>query len=82
MAGFLGDEKDYRKWLIIEAEVNKNKANLQIINVEGSEDLEAQLIYNGDGKYTLRQGSGSTLKIARERKWKKLPKEIIFTNTK
>lgn len=82
IAGFIGDEKDFRKWLIIEADTNGNNALLQIINLEGSEDLEAKLTLQKDGTYILRQESGSTLKIARNRKWKKLPKELVFTTSK
>lgn len=79
MAGFLGDEKDGRKWFITEANLEKsNTANISIINDYGSEDLTATLTLNKDGSYTLKQQSGSTLKIARNRKWVKLPKQLVF----
>lgn len=82
MSGYLGDEKDFRKWLIIDANVKNNIATMGIINLEGSEDLEAQIVFQKDGTYLLRQLEGSTLKIARNKKWKKLPKELIFTTSK
>lgn len=79
MAGYIGDYKDFRKWFILEADIKKNtNASLVISNDEGSEDLEATLTYNSDGTYTLKQETGSTLKIARNRKWKKLPATIVF----
>ena len=83
MAGYLGDYKDYRKWYILESElINDDTASLSITNDEGSEDLEATLKYNSDGTYTLIQGKGSTLRTARNRKWHKLPKTLIWTTTK
>lgn len=83
MCGFLGDNKDFRKWFILDTERKTDtEYSLIITNDEGSEDLSATLLLTPDGTYTLRQGSGSTLKIARNRKWQKLPKELVFTNKK
>lgn len=80
MVGYLGDSKDFRKWLILDSEpVAANALKLQISNDEGSEDLEAQLTCENDSVYTLKQLSGSTLRIARNRKWQKLPKSLTFT---
>jgi len=80
MAGYLGDYQDYRKWYILESELtDANTAQLSITNDEGSEDLEATLKYNPDGTYTLTLGKGSTLRTARNRKWHKLPKTLIWT---
>lgn len=79
MSGYLGDEIDFRKWLILDATVKNNVATIGMINLEGSEDLQAQLIFQKDGTYLLKQLEGSTLKIARNKKWKKLPKELTFT---
>ena len=80
MAGYIGDYQDARKWLILDAEIiDEHNASLSIVNDECSEDLEAIITYNEDGTYTLKQGEGSTIKIVRNRKWKKLPKQIIFT---
>lgn len=83
MSGYLGDYKDFRKWYILESElINDKCARLSITNDEGSEDLEATLTYNNDGTYTLKQEKGSTLRTARNRKWHKLPKTLIYTTTK
>lgn len=83
MAGYIGDNKDFRKWLILDAEIKDEKtAQLIISNDEGSEDLEATLTFNGNGLYTLKQESGSTLKTARNRKWHKLPKTLVFDATR
>ena len=54
------------------------KATIAVINDYGSEDLTATLTVNPDGTYTLRQEKGSVLKIARNRKWVKLPKSLVF----
>ena len=77
--GFFGDYEDGRKWLFTDAElVNARCAKLQIVNDYGSEDLEATLTCEKDGSFTLTQGSGSTIKIARNRKWVKMPGKLVF----
>ena len=79
LPGYLGDEKDSRKWLITDVELkNKKTAVLTIINDYGSEDLTAMLTVNNDGTFTLKQGEGSTIKIVRNRKFTKLPKTLLF----
>ena len=79
--GFLRSDDDSRCWIITSSEVNEKKhtANLEIINDYGSEDLTATLSYNPkDSTYTLKQNVGSTIKIARNRKWVKLPGTMQF----
>ena len=78
--GYLGDNKDARKWIFTDASIKDSlTANLSITNDYGSEDLEATLTYNPkDSTYVLKQGEGSTIKIARNRKWVKLPGSIVF----
>ena len=81
IGGFLRSDDDSRCWIITSAEMNEKKhtANLEIINDYGSEDLTATLSYNPkDSVYTLKQGAGSTIKIARNRKWVKLPGTMQF----
>lgn len=78
MPGYIGDMKDGRKWLIVEAKPGKNRAELAISNDDGYEDLTAELYRNNDGTYTLKQKEGSELKFARNRKWMKIPKSVIF----
>lgn len=79
MPGYFGDRRDSRKWLITDAEVEGKTAHLSIINDYGSEDLTADLVVLPDGSYELQQKDGSTMKIARNRKWVKLPKKLKFT---
>ena len=79
MAGYFGDRQDGRKWLFTEAKIiDKGKAEIQMINDYGSEDLTATLTAIDGKNYKLRQESGSTLKIARNRKCVKMPKELEF----
>lgn len=79
MAGYFGDRQDGRKWLFTEAKiVSKNKAEIEITNDYGSEDLTATLTAIDGKNFLLRQEEGSTLKIARNRKWVKMPKELDF----
>lgn len=78
--GFFGALRDSRKWLVTDAKiVGKNKAELEIINDYGSEDLTATLTYNPkDNTYVLKQTGGSQLKIVVNRKWLKIPTEIVL----
>ena len=78
--GFFGALRDSRKWLVTDAKiVGKNKAELVIINDYGSEDLTATLTYNPkDNTYVLKQTGGSRLKIVVNRKWLKIPIEIVL----
>ena len=79
MAGFFGDYTDSRKWFITSAEcVDNHFAELNLTNDYGSEDFHATLTFNADSTFSFRQISGSSLKIARNRKWVKLPKQMIF----
>lgn len=78
IAGFLGDRKDSRKWLITDAAIEGKTAHLSIINDYGSEDLIADLTLESDGTYSLKQITGSNIKIARNRKWVKIPKKLTF----
>lgn len=77
--GYFAYQHDGRKWIVVEAEVHGEKALLTIVNDYGSEDLTATLTHNNDGTFTLRQGSGSIIKIVKDRKWVKMPKSIVFT---
>jgi len=79
MPGYFGDRRDSRKWLITDADIEGKTAHLSIINDYGSEDLTADLIALPDGSYKLQQKEGSNLKIARNRKWVKIPKNLKFT---
>lgn len=79
MPGYFGDKRDSRKWLITDADIEGKTAHLSIINDYGSEDLTADLIVLPDGSYELQQKEGSNLKIARNRKWVKIPKNLKFT---
>ena len=77
--GFVGDYKDSRKWLITGSKINKdNTATISIINDYGSEDLTAILTLTNDTTIQLTQKDGSTIKIARNRKWVKLPSKLYF----
>lgn len=78
--GYLKKNTDSRAWIIMGVKFadDGNSAELEIINDYGSEDLVAVLSFDKDGMYTLRQLSGSTMKVAVRGKWVKLPKEMKF----
>ena len=74
--GYLSKQHNSFCWLITSAEVEGNKATLQMINDYGSEDLTATLTAESDSVYVLKQIEGSTLKIPNNGKWQKLPKTL------
>ena len=76
--GYLGKKNNSFAWLITSAKINGNKAQLQLINDYGSEDLTASLTRKNDSIYILKQESGSTLKVPNKGKWLKLPKTMEF----
>lgn len=79
VAGYLGAKRDPRKWIVTSVEMkNATTARLEIVNDYGSEDLTASLTLNRDGTFTLKQLDGSTIKIAVNKKWVKLPKTLVF----
>lgn len=79
LPGFLGAERDSRKWLFTSTEIiDPNKAKIEIINDYGSEDLVGILTCDNDSTFTLRQKEGSTIKIAIKGKWVKIPSKITF----
>lgn len=81
MAGYFRSDDDSRCWLITSCELSADGKSLalSITNDYGSEDLEATLSVNSDGVYTLKQLSGSQIKIARNKKWVKIPKSLQLT---
>lgn len=80
--GYFGAKRDTRKWIIVDAKVEKNVASLVISDDYGSEDLQARLTLETDGTYTLERVKGSTMKIVVNRKWVNIPKRLTFTRVK
>jgi len=79
LPGYLGKRRNSFCWVITSCEVKSDdKAELQLINDFGSEDLSATLTRRNDSVYVLKQKSGSTIKVPNKGKWMKLPKEIEF----
>lgn len=79
LPGYFGSKRDGRKWLFVAAELKDSiTAKLTITNDYGSEDLEAVLKRLPDGSFELQQNDGSTIKIAVNRKWVKIPKRLQF----
>ena len=80
LPGYLGKKNNSFCWVITSAKIkDKKTATMSLINDYGSEDLTATLSYNPkDSVYTLKQNAGSTIKIARNRKWVKLPSTMQF----
>lgn len=82
LSGYLGDNQDSRKWLFTGSSIRRpGELTLSVINDYGSEDLVATLTRQNDTTFVLRQGEGSVLKIARNRKWQKLPKSLTFVKS-
>ena len=82
LPGFLAKEGNNYCWIITDFKIDGNKAELEITNDYGSEDLTATLTCVNDSVYTLRQNSGSTLKVPEKKGWKKLPTNMTFIKRK
>lgn len=83
LPGYLGKLHNSFYWLITSCKViNKNKAELDLINDYGSEDLKAVLSAKNDSVYILEQKDGSSLKVPNKGKWQKMPKELLLKKRK
>ena len=69
-------------WIVTDARITDNKADIEMINDYGSDDLEATLIQENDSVYTLKQKSGSTIKVPNNGKMQKLPSVLTFIKRK
>lgn len=79
LPGYLGKVNNPFCWVFVDATLKSaSEARLTVVNDYGSEDLTATLVRSNDSVYVLKQGAGSSIKIPRDRKWFKLPKEIPF----
>ena len=78
LPGFLAKSGNNYCWLITEATVDGKKAELEMVNDSGSDDLNATLTFEGDSVYTLRRKSGAVIKVPNSGKWQKLPSTLIF----
>ena len=77
LPGYLGKLHNSFCWVITSCKVkNDKKAEMQLINDFGSEDLKATLTRQNDSIYILKQEEGSTIKVPRNGKWQKLPKSL------
>lgn len=77
LPGYLGKDRNSFYWVITSAKViSDKKAELDLINDYGSEDLTATLTVKNDSTYILKQEDGSTLKVPNKGKWQKLPKNL------
>lgn len=74
--------RDSRKWLITSVKLtDPTTAILSITNDYGSEDLEAILKLQKDGSYVLQQKKGSRIKIVVDRKWVKIPTDLVLVKS-
>lgn len=78
LPGYLGISTSTFYWLIVEGESTEEGIRLQLVNDYGSEDLEAALSQKNDSTFILQQGKGSIIKLPKNRKWMKLPKNLEF----
>ena len=82
LPGFLAREGNNYCWIITDFRIEGNKAELEISNDYGSEDLTATLTCINDSVYTLRQNEGSTMKVPEKKSWRKLPTTLTFIKRK
>ncbi len=79
LPGYLGKLNNSFCWVITSCKVkNTKKAEMQLINDFGSEDLTATLTRMNDSIYVFKQEDGNTIKVPNKGKWQKLPKTLEF----
>ncbi len=79
LPGYLGKLHNSFCWVITSCDIkDEHKAEMQLINDFGSEDLKATLTRENDSVYVLKQGAGSTIKVPINGKFQKLPKTLEF----
>lgn len=79
LPGYLGKLHNSFCWVITSCDIkDEEKAEIQLINDFGSEDLKATLTRVNDSIYVLKQGAGNTIKVPNQGKWQKLPKTLEF----
>jgi len=77
LPGYLGKRLNNFYWLVTSGKIkNNSNAELDMINDFGSEDTKISLKQINDSTFIFRQEEGSTIKIANNGKWQKLPKEL------
>lgn len=82
LPGYFGALRDSRKWLITSVKLtDPTTAILSITNDYGSEDLEVILKLQKDGSYVLQQKKGSRIKIVVDRKWLKIPTDLVLVKS-
>lgn len=77
LPGYLGKRLNNFYWLVTSGKIkNDSHAELDMINDFGSEDTRVSLKQVNDSTFIFKQEEGSTMKIANNGKWQKLPKEL------
>lgn len=77
--GYIGSKQCSQIWPVVCSKIiNKNTAEIEVVNNYGSEDFIARLTVNKDGTYILKKNEGSTLKFPVKGKWQKIPSVVVF----
>ena len=82
MPGYIAKEGSSFCWMVTDVTIDGNKAEMEMVNDYGSEDLEATLTQENDSVYTLKQRNGATIKLPNNGKWQKLPTTLTFMRRK
>ena len=80
--GYFGCTECQHVWPIVDAQINNNVVDIDVINNYGSEDFRAKLTRNEDGTLSFRHIEGSTFKFPIPGKWHKIPTKLTFTRIK
>ena len=82
LPGYLYKSDSSYCWIVLDSSVEGDRAELQMVNDTGSDDLTATLTQKNDTTYILRQRSGATIKVPNKNKWQKLPATLTFIKKK
>lgn len=78
LPGYIAKEGSSYCWMVTDVTIDGNKAEMEMVNDYGSEDLTATLTQENDSTYTLKHRSGATIKLPNNGKWQKLPSTMTF----
>ena len=79
MDGFIGSRRNTLVWMITDSKIiSDKKAEIEIVNDYGSEDADAELIFEDENTLVYNKKHGSNLRFSKNGKWIRMPSKLTF----
>lgn len=79
MDGFVGSRRNTLVWMITDSKIiSDKKAEIEIVNDYGSEDADAELIFEDANTLVYNKKHGSNLRFSKNGKWIRMPSKLTF----